>query len=396
VNIPLREPLYPEKEIQYEKNVKIIQQSSSAPVLWSDEWDILSKEFESTSNVLIICGQQEYNKNLSSVLSLLSERNNIPVIADHISNIRGPEIIHHHDIILSRDKGNDNLIPDMIITVGKSLISKNLKLFLRKQKSKHHWHVQPSGKAADTFQSLSRVIHANPEYFFIHLLDNNWKKEEKFFLEWKQKENHTKEKLEKFFKSENIFTEFRAIKKIIESIPKNSVLHLANSMPVRYVNYLTALLPEDVHVFANRGTSGIDGVISTAYGAALSTDKIVTVITGDMAFLYDRNAWWNNYTPKNLRIVILNNHGGGIFRILDGPNRQPELEEYFETKQLFSAENTAKEFNLQYQHCKSEDDLIKELKMFFKKFNIPKILEIETDSKTNAEYFKNFKIQVCS
>jgi hypothetical protein len=96
-----------------------------------------------------------------------------------------------------------------------------------------------------------------------------------------------------------------------------------------------------VEVFANRGTSGIDGCTSTAVGAALQTERIVTLITGDVAFFYDRNGLWHNYLPPNLRVVLLNNHGGGIFRLIDGPAGQPELEEYFETRQPLRADRAA-------------------------------------------------------
>jgi 2-succinyl-5-enolpyruvyl-6-hydroxy-3-cyclohexene-1-carboxylate synthase len=190
----------------------------------------------------------------------------------------------------------------------------------------------------------------------------------------------------------NPFNEFAALHTVFLSLPDNSILHLANSMSVRYANYLgLSEHKNNIEVFANRGTSGIDGVISTAYGAALQTDKIVTAITGDMSFFYDRNAFWNNYTPANLRIVILNNHGGGIFRIIDGPNKQPELDEYFETKQNLIAENTAKDYNLEYYFCSNNSEIETALRSFFEPGPKSKILEIETNSKTNTEIFHQFK-----
>jgi 2-succinyl-5-enolpyruvyl-6-hydroxy-3-cyclohexene-1-carboxylate synthase len=126
-------------------------------------------------------------------------------------------------------------------------------------------------------------------------------------------------------------------------------------------------------------------------GAALSTDKIVTVITGDMAFFYDRNALWNKYIPSNLRIIILNNHGGGIFRIIDGPNKLPELDEYFETEQPLTAENTARDHKLEYHFSKTRKEMEEILPSFFNLSKTSVILEIETDSKANTELFKRFK-----
>ena len=82
-------------------------------------------------------------------------------------------------------------------------------------------------------------------------------------------------------------------------------------------------------------------------GAALAQpERPVVLLTGDVAFFYDRNAFWHNYPVPNLRVVLFNNHGGGIFRLIDGPRQQPELEEFFETRQLLTAENTARDFGL--------------------------------------------------
>jgi 2-succinyl-5-enolpyruvyl-6-hydroxy-3-cyclohexene-1-carboxylate synthase len=110
-----------------------------------------------------------------------------------------------------------------------------------------------------------------------------------------------------------------------------------------------------------------------------------------MAFLYDRNSLWHNYMPGNLRIVVLNNHGGGIFRLLDGPAGQPELEDYFETRQRNKAELTAKDTGLTYFYCHTMDELHKHLPSFFDLSGGAKLLEIETDPQTNAEVYKRFK-----
>ena len=101
-------------------------------------------------------------------------------------------------------------------------------------------------------------------------------------------------------------------------------------------------------MFANRGTSGIDGCTSTAVGHALLNDTTNVLITGDLAFFYDRNAFWHNYPLPNLRIVLLNNHGGIIFKMIDGPGSVPEADEYFITKQTLNAKKLCEEFDFEY------------------------------------------------
>ena len=122
---------------------------------------------------------------------------------------------------------------------------------------------------------------------------------------------------------------FYVTKLILNHLPKDSVLHLGNSMPVRIVNFL-GLNNTNSTVWSNRGTSGIDGVLSTAIGHALSAQKKChTLLIGDISFFYDRNAFWINHElPKNIRIIVLNDYGGGIFKMIPGPSNQKKLQTY--------------------------------------------------------------------
>ena len=166
-------------------------------------------------------------------------------------------------------------------------------------------------------------------------------------------------------------------------------------MAVRYANILGIPQNRQIEVFANRGTSGIDGCNSTAVGAALAQPaRPVVLLTGDVAFFYDRNAFWQNYPTPNLRVVLFNNHGGGIFRIIDGPRQQPELEEFFETRQMLTAENTARDFNLRYFPVSSFAELEAALPVFFAAETGAAILEVFTDSKTNAAFFEEYRSAV--
>ena len=138
--------------------------------------------------------------------------------------------------------------------------------------------------------------------------DNTWKTASGlavFHKKWLSIENKSKTFLEEFI-SESDFGELRAVKKILDSLPQEGNLHLANSMPVRLANFI-GLQPahEKIRIVANRGTSGIDGSNSTAVGEALASDEQVILLTGDMAFFYDRNAFWHNYPLPNLRVILL-------------------------------------------------------------------------------------------
>ena len=134
------------------------------------------------------------------------------------------------------------------------------------------------------------------------------------------------------------------------------------------------------------------GCTSTAVGAALAQPRRpVVLITGDVAFFYDRNAFWHNYPLPNLRVILLNNHAGGIFRIIDGPRQQPELEELFETRQTLTAANTARDFGLRYFPVCTFAELEAALPVFFAMEHGAALLEVFTDSKTNAEFFEQYR-----
>jgi 2-succinyl-5-enolpyruvyl-6-hydroxy-3-cyclohexene-1-carboxylate synthase len=397
INIPLREPFYPNQgeEIFFAEDVKIIEKVASEASLNESAWEKIVGDFGKYKNTLIVAGQN-YSQSLIDPLNKLTNLHHIPIVADILTNLHGIEkVINHHDSYL--DLKNENqcleLQPDLLITCGLSVISKNIKLLLRKYKPREHWHIQLAGDVADTFQSLTKIINVSPEYFFGELINKVKVKneQEKYFKVWRSKEEIAKESHKKFF-SKSRFGEFEAVFTIMNSLPEQCQLHLANSMAVRYANFIgLGNLQKEIKVFANRGTSGIDGSNSTAYGAALVTNIPVVLLTGDMAFFYDRNAFWNNYLPENLRIVILNNHAGGIFRMIEGPSKLPELEEFFETRQILKAESTAKEFGLDYLYCAEFQDIERLLPAFFKMDGKAKILEIETGSKDNKEILEQYK-----
>jgi 2-succinyl-5-enolpyruvyl-6-hydroxy-3-cyclohexene-1-carboxylate synthase len=166
-------------------------------------------------------------------------------------------------------------------------------------------------------------------------------------------------------------------------------------MSVRYANFIgLSARQKNIQVFANRGTSGIDGCTSTVVGHALASEAPQVLITGDLAFFYDRNAFWHNYPLPNLRVVLLNNHGGIIFGMIDGPAKLPEADEYFITRQALNARRLCEEFNYSYLHLDNRRKMKNLLKDFFDSDGQTKILELESDPTLNKTIFENLKQQL--
>jgi 2-succinyl-5-enolpyruvyl-6-hydroxy-3-cyclohexene-1-carboxylate synthase len=147
--------------------------------------------------------------------------------------------------------------------------------------------------------------------------------------------------------------------------------------------------PKGCEYYGNRGTSGIDGSLSTAVGFALSSRKINTVILGELSFFYDSNALWNHSFPNNLRILVLNNGGGNIFRLIGGPRQSPALNEHFVAQHNLKAEGLAKAFNINYLKAENQEELMKALNtIFVPGFSGPVILEVLTDGEISAAVFQ--------
>ncbi|GAA4504940.1 2-succinyl-5-enolpyruvyl-6-hydroxy-3-cyclohexene- 1-carboxylic-acid synthase [Hymenobacter ginsengisoli] len=433
VNVPLREPFYPKagEEVAYEASVKIIRDEHATTTLPPGEILDLRRRLRDAGQVLVVAGQQAGQASLTAALYEFAAVRQLPVVADSIANLQDVPAVRRQDIFLAglSKEQKESLKPDLLITFGQSLISKALKLFLREASPAQHWHLQASGEAADTFRSLTRVIRVAPTVFFQQLTASETKDYNRaeslgpgYFLSlreaqkvtedtalaespdapaapsltWQQADSLAANFLARFFAAEGQpFNEFSAMQRALASLPEGTALHLANSMAVRYANIIGLPEGKQVAVFANRGTSGIDGCTSTAVGAALAQpERPVVLLTGDVAFFYDRNAFWHNYPAPNLRVVLFNNHGGGIFRLIDGPRQQPELDEFFETHQALTAENLCRDFKLRYLPVSSFAELEAALPVFFAAESGAAVLEIFTDSKTNAAFFEEYRTAV--
>jgi 2-succinyl-5-enolpyruvyl-6-hydroxy-3-cyclohexene-1-carboxylate synthase len=405
INAPFREPLYPkiDYEVRFGENLRVMEEIPSLFALTPPQEKFIEDRFSSFQNILVVAGQTLPESTLLETLQNFSTRHNIPVIGDIISNMHGIDsVIRHPDTFLGQasDEIKKMLRPDLLITFGKSVISKNLKIFLRKYKPAEHWHIQSNDVSADTYQSITHTLHAKPAMTF-HFLANlepkksfESQKQNNFYKLWEVEERRVSRVLHEFFPVPEM-GEFELVKELMDNLPDDCNLHLSNSMSVRYANHIgLAHHKKNVRVYSNRGTSGIDGCNSTAVGHCLDNSRLNILITGDMAFFYDRNAFWHNYPLPNLRIVVLNNHGGIIFGMIDGPASLPEADEYFLTKQRLTARKLCEEFGFDHLKIDNKRNVKNLLKDFFELDGRTKILEIESDIELNKSIFENLKNKI--
>jgi len=408
INAPFREPFYPksEHEIVFDEAIKFFSEERSLMQLSKDSWQSIVEKVSKTAKVLLIAGQHRAEKSLIAAL----ERLNFPLFGDIFSNMHtASNAVFRYEEGLQLTEKNLSAwqSPDLLITFGQSVISKGLKNRLRKFPPREHWHIQEAGCVPDPFQSLTRIIRMSPTLFFQTLAEKlassslsnvplpnpdtplfvspqTTDKKHPFWLPFPPIDESASDKqFEQLWETAPL-NEPAVVYQLMQALPQGTTLHLANSMPVRYAQAVGLRNTQQVEVFCNRGTSGIDGCVSTAVGHALaSPNKLHVLLVGDVAFMYDRNALWHNYALPNLRIIVLNNGGGGIFRIIDGPRGLPEIEEYFVTRQMLSARSAAENAGFAYLYTENKANFAEMLVQLLANTPQPVLLEIKTRQADN-------------
>jgi 2-succinyl-5-enolpyruvyl-6-hydroxy-3-cyclohexene-1-carboxylate synthase len=184
------------------------------------------------------------------------------------------------------------------------------------------------------------------------------------------------------------FSDLTVFSTLLKSIPDGMDVQMGNSSVVRYIQLFNQ--NKKLTYFGNRGVAGIDGSTSTAIGAAWKTKKPTLLISGDLSFHYDSNAFWNNYLSSELKVIVINNGGGGIFRIIDGSKDTAHLEQFFETAHSSkSIKGIADLYNLNYFSAANNDELIQTLPLFFNQ-NSVSVLEIYTPKEENPKALDAF------
>lgn len=388
INAPFEEPLYETTEV-LSVDPKITSSLQEEAILdeslsgYAVEWNRAKKK-------LVLVGADYPNAIDQAIIDRLATDESVIVMTETTSNLHHENLVSNIDTIITPFTNEDFLDfqPDILITFGGMIVSKRIKAFLRKYQPEHHWHIDEL-RAYDTFGCLTRHFEVSPNVFF-----------HSFFALTERVESDYSQKLHKIrrlraekhreYLDKIPFTDLKVFEKVLQRIPANSQLQVSNSSAIRYVQ-LFPVAPS-IAVFCNRGTSGIDGSTSTALGAAVASEQPTVLITGDIGFLYDSNALWNAYIPKNFKIILINNGGGGIFRILPGHSETPVFNTYFETSHHLTARHLAKMYQLEYFSASDEATLQKGIDTIFSQNSKPCILEVFTPTTENdailLQYFR--------
>ena len=390
INIPFNEPLY-DRVDELVVNPKVIPLAEKD--IENIDLSIFVTQWNNAKRKLVLVGVNQPNSVEQEYLDKLAQDESVLVLTETTSNIHHERFIPGIDKLIAalNTEELELLKPEVLLTFGGLVVSKKIKKFLRDCNLKQHWHVGEY-HANNTFFALNKVFKMPVNTFFSQFLLQTNTVESEYNSFWLTAFNSRREKHEIYLKTIP-FCDFKAFEIVLEAVPSDCQLQVGNSSAIRYTQLFD--VKRSIEVFCNRGTSGIDGSTSTAIGAALASKLRTTFITGDLSFLYDSNAFWNNYIPNNFRVIVVNNGGGGIFRILPGHKNTSNYDTYFETKHNLTAKQYCKMYGFKYNTASSELELDSVLNHFYKEESQPKLLEIFTPNDLNDEallkYFKAIK-----
>ena len=384
INIPFSEPLYEQTdqiEISFEK-LTLPEKNYN-----SDKYKPLFSTWNNFSKKMILVGMQQPNSELNQLLEKLAEREDTIILTEVTSNLNSSKFYPNIDRYMFPfgEEALDDYKPELLLTIGQNIVSKKIKDFLRKSKLKAHWHLDEYWHP-DTYFSLTEKIEENPVIFLKELVKVP-PVASSYSLLWKQLKDERQLRHNDFIKNLP-FSDLRVIKTLDEKIPDSYNLQISNSSMIRYAQLFN--FNSKNKIFCNRGASGIDGATSTAVGFAVADTHPTLLITGDIGFFYDSNALWNKYIPNTFRIILVNNGGGDIFKIIPGPDSSNSLEEYFVTRHNRTARLMAQEYNFEYIQAHNQEELLKQLDSFFLCSEKPKLLEINTINQPNSQILREY------
>ena len=385
INIPFSEPLY---EITNSLSVDSINKIPRLNNQNVKKVSSFRNKWQNSIKKIILIGVSSPDLLSEKSIDLLVSDSSLLVLTENTSNVYHPSFCNKIDQLIAPLTNNElkEFRPEILITIGGMIISKKIKAILRDNKPNEHWHIGIHD-ANDTFFCLTKHFKTSPNNIIYKLYENFNDNGSDFYNKWdlvisKRKEKH------KEYLSNLIYCDFKVFDYVLNSIPSKSMLQVSNSSAIRYTQLFD--LDSSINVFCNRGTSGIDGSTSTAVGAASVFKGNTVFITGDLSFFYDSNALWNNFIPTSFRVILINNKGGGIFKILTEDNNTELFKKFFETKHDLYAKDLCNMYGFEYFAIDDEDSLKNVLNDFYNESEKPKLLEVITENDYNQDYLLNY------
>lgn len=396
INAPFEEPLY--KTISTPTvTVGTYPISFQQEIIDHNEVENFIDTWNASERKMVLVGVLAPGSLEEKFVEQLANDPSVVVFTETTSNLHHDNFFPGIDKILAPVEKDEAALkalqPNVLLTFGGLVVSKKIKAFLRNYSPKAHYHINEK-KAFDTFFCLTEHFKLKVNSFF-HYFGSQLKPVNgaTYRDSWLRIQEQRRIAHEAYI-AQMGYCDFSVYHELFTKLPKNMQLQFSNSSTIRYAQLFE--LEKSWTVFCNRGTSGIDGSTSTAIGASLQVEEPTTLLTGDLSFLYDSNALWNKNIRKDFTIIVINNSGGGIFRILPGDKNTPEFDTFFETTHNLTAEHLATMYGFSYNAIHTLEELSEIIKdSYSEERKQPAIIEVFTPRLLNDEvqlgYFKYLK-----
>lgn len=347
----------------------------------------------SGKRVLIVVGFMPPNPRLSEALCRLASLPNFAVMHEAQANIRIgaiPKIDSALSTLTEEEKAD--LLPDLVITLGGSLVSRFVKKWLRSGSylqggSLRHWHVGCQPHSVDCFMCLEKRIEMDAAAFVSQLAESVASSKSDYSRRWSEVVAKA-DALDAAYAEHAPWSDYKAMSMLMPRIPGNWHLQLSNGTAVRYAQLFD--YGHIARIDCNRGVSGIDGCTSTAIGTASVSEGVTLLVTGDMSCQYDIGALAATCISPRFKMAVLNNGGGGIFRFIDATSRLDELDERFCCQINLPLRQLAEAYGFAYFSAASIDEFEQAWPLFAAERERPVILNIITPPQQSAEVLKSY------
>ncbi|MDO4228991.1 MAG: 2-succinyl-5-enolpyruvyl-6-hydroxy-3-cyclohexene-1-carboxylic-acid synthase [Capnocytophaga sp.] len=388
INAPFEEPLYTTTEEIF--SFENIPAKKKKNYINPEKHRYFIENWNKTTKKMVLVGVLAPNSLEEKFIEWLAKDPSVLVLTETTSNLHHDKFIPYIDKLLTftekDDQLKEELRPELLVTFGGLVVSKKIKQFLRTLQPQFHYHIDLY-KGYDSYFCLTNHFQTDINFFLETSLPYLKQNASEYQHKWLKINEKIHQKHLEYIAGIS-YSDLKIYKQIFSQIPENYTLQLSNSSTVRYAQLFK--LHFSWKIFCNRGTSGIDGSVSTAIGSAVGSSSPTLLITGDLSFFYDSNALWNAYVPKDFRILLINNQGGGIFRILPGDKTDQNFETYFETPHQLTAKHLCQMYNWEYAQTSTLEELQTNLSSFFEESTRPRLLEIHTPRLENDKVLLNY------
>lgn len=400
INVPITEPLFTfdAETLPPVRRFRVLGQGSDDMSSGNSTSALLLERLRTEERPLVVVGQMADGVVSADTMRELSRR--YVVFAEPLSN-SSYATIHFDEAVrmLSSSQQAADYTPSYIIYVGDTIVSKPTRRWLRQSKAPSCLVTPDALDIHDPLMTLEDIVEVP-----LDAIDSMFRslcgiagdgecvaaveRQQAYHALWRRLLDRCGERVENFFPDYSQMAVVKYFEEQLADLDADICVHYANSSAIRL-----ACIYAQHYVWCNRGVNGIEGSLSTAAGFSLATDAMTVCVIGDLSFFYDQNALWNRNVDGRLRIILLNNHCGGIFKQLPGLDSSPVADSFVGAANDTTAQGICTQNDIGYLSARSMDEMqIGIVTLLTRDTDRPMLLEVFTDAdddvRTLKDYFK--------